>query len=335
MQIASELNCELAITIPTYNRPQSLRKTVASLLPQMQEGVSILILDNASTSAVTFESIGVDPQEWAGRITITRHPVNIGGCANIVSCFLATDAQYIWLLADDDELESDAIETILLSIRRHPEAVFINFQYTTTRVQDALFYGTDALLGGFDSWGDLLFISNSVFRAPLCRLHARQGFHFSYSYAPHLAMLFAALGKDGLAVLSSARVVQGHQEVENNMWSVAHMAISRMSILDMPMSAASRMRLAAAIYSHFGVINHTWLYCLGLAVNGDRPGAAYFFRKVCEENLRFRGVLEFVRARVLLIALKMPRLSHRLARTIFGKQRVDGIIGNKRMNADW
>ena len=43
----------LTIGIPTYNRPESIQKTVRTLLPQLNENVVLRVWDNCSVSPVS------------------------------------------------------------------------------------------------------------------------------------------------------------------------------------------------------------------------------------------------------------------------------------------
>ena len=43
----------LRITIPTYNRPDYIQRQIRDLLPQLQEGVSIVVYDNCSDIPVS------------------------------------------------------------------------------------------------------------------------------------------------------------------------------------------------------------------------------------------------------------------------------------------
>src|ERR1039458_3439666 len=97
----------LTIAIPTYNRVHLLRQTVELILPQLREGVELLICDNASTDGTADYLEALQP-----RIRHHRHPDNIGSEPNFSSCLTLSRGQYTWILCDDDLPCSNAVDNI-------------------------------------------------------------------------------------------------------------------------------------------------------------------------------------------------------------------------------
>lgn len=126
----------LTIAIPTYNRHRLLRNQIERLLPQLEDRVKILILDNKSEPALC-ETIG---DLVTSKVTIVRNVINIGGDANICRCFEYCDTEWLWVLSDDDMVKRDAVSIIITSIKNNSESVFINFKsetdYTTNSLED-------------------------------------------------------------------------------------------------------------------------------------------------------------------------------------------------------
>jgi acetyltransferase-like isoleucine patch superfamily enzyme/glycosyltransferase involved in cell wall biosynthesis len=77
-------------------------------LPQLQEGVELLVCDNASIDG-TADYL----KTHVGKLTHHRHAENIGGEANFYSCISLSKGQYTWILCDDDLPCSNAVEQIL------------------------------------------------------------------------------------------------------------------------------------------------------------------------------------------------------------------------------
>lgn len=73
----------LSICIPTWNRNRELSRTISMLIPQIQPGVDIVVLDNCSNIPVS-ETL---PAEFIRHVKIIRHAVNLGSCANVMRCF--------------------------------------------------------------------------------------------------------------------------------------------------------------------------------------------------------------------------------------------------------
>ena len=113
----------LTIRIPTYNRPKSIVSTVRALLPQLNDKVVLKVYDNCSDPSVA----ELFTDEEKKRFTIIRNKANIGGDANICGVIYNADTKWVWDLGDDDGPLPDAIETILGTIAKYPNALFFKF----------------------------------------------------------------------------------------------------------------------------------------------------------------------------------------------------------------
>jgi glycosyltransferase involved in cell wall biosynthesis len=327
---------QLEVTIPTYNRIGSLRATIEALLPQLTPEVAILIMDNASDVPVTYEALGIADPSSQARIRILRQPANVGGSANIVSCFLNATAPCLWLLSDDDLLEPDAVQTLLASISAHPDAIFYNFDFHGVRRQTRVTSGLAGLVDSFERWGDILLMSNCVFRVSSLLPWSRVGIHYAYSYAPHIAMLLHALGREEKAFLSHTRIVSANSGREEGVkWSLMQMALTRMAILDMPMPQSVRVTLGHKIFADFGVMNYSFLFCLRLALKGQIAEARYYYGKIAVENLRFRSLSSRFVAAAMHFGLRFPKLVIILIRARYGQDALDRVVGADRADVYW
>lgn len=99
----------LCIAIPTYNRAPLLKAQLQRLLPQLVEGVHLHVFDNASTDDTVdcVRSLGSD------QITITTSPFNAGMARNICKALEEADAEWVWVLGDDDPVTEDALAVAL------------------------------------------------------------------------------------------------------------------------------------------------------------------------------------------------------------------------------
>lgn len=148
----------LTVGIPTYNRPEEIQQTVRKLLPQITDEVIIRIRDNCSPVPVST----LFSQEELTKIVVVRNKVNIGGDANIAGVLYDCDTPWCWDLGDDDEVAPDAIQTILDTIKKHSDSVFIKFncKYDLTTI------GIEDFVQKFKErgmYGNILFISTSIF----------------------------------------------------------------------------------------------------------------------------------------------------------------------------
>jgi glycosyltransferase involved in cell wall biosynthesis len=108
--------------IPTFRRPERLKKTLQSVLKQTYPHFQICIYDNASqdeTAAVVAEFSKVD-----SRIKYHCHSTNIGAAENFQFGLSQVNTPFFSFLSDDDYLLPEFYETALQGFERHPDAGF-------------------------------------------------------------------------------------------------------------------------------------------------------------------------------------------------------------------
>jgi glycosyltransferase involved in cell wall biosynthesis len=198
----------LEIAIPTFNRAEPLRRTVASLLPQLREGVRIRIIDNASdydVSELLMPLLGESVEQSS--VLIERNPCNIGLAGNILRCFERSDAEWLYLMGDDDLIKPDLVSTALDATKRFPEAFQVNFSGFFRRSVTIATTGLEQALGALDSYANLNFISTNMYRCRMVRHYMHIGHRLSYTLSPHIALTLSGLGHGGTLVLSSDQTV--------------------------------------------------------------------------------------------------------------------------------
>jgi GT2 family glycosyltransferase len=107
--------------IPTYRRPQLLRRAIGSVLAQSYPYFQIFVYDNASgdeTATVVRALAKADP-----RVKYHCHPENIGGFKNFVYGMERVETPFFSLLSDDDVLLPDMYQVALAGIDGFPEAM--------------------------------------------------------------------------------------------------------------------------------------------------------------------------------------------------------------------
>jgi glycosyltransferase involved in cell wall biosynthesis len=107
--------------IPTYRRPELLRRAIRSVLSQTYPHFQVCIYDNASgdeTAAVVAQLGRDDP-----RVKYHCHPENIGMSANFTYGMERIDTPYFSILSDDDYLLPTFYETALAGFAAHPDAM--------------------------------------------------------------------------------------------------------------------------------------------------------------------------------------------------------------------
>ncbi len=107
----------VSFIIPTYNRAQYLRESIASIRAQSIKDVEIIIVDDASTEGA-LEALASDPA--FGGVVFLRHPENRGPGEGRNTGISAANGKYIAFLDDDDLLDPRFLETALDIMTRDP-----------------------------------------------------------------------------------------------------------------------------------------------------------------------------------------------------------------------
>ncbi len=117
---------KLSICIPTYNRGEFLAETLESILPQMTEGVEVVVNDNASTDYTAAVVEGL--QTRFPRLVYFRQPENVGQNKTCLQAVTSARGEYCWLLGDDGLLEEGSVSALLnehLTGERRPDFVLL------------------------------------------------------------------------------------------------------------------------------------------------------------------------------------------------------------------
>lgn len=107
--------------IPTYRRPQLLRRAIESALAQNGAPLQVLVYDNASgdeTSEVVAEIATRDP-----RVKYFCHPQNIGSFANFQHGLQQVETPFFSFLSDDDVLLPGFYAAAMTGFQDHPDAM--------------------------------------------------------------------------------------------------------------------------------------------------------------------------------------------------------------------
>ena len=187
----------LTIAIPTFNRNVILLRNLERLMPQMEDWVELLIVDNNSEILVgeTVKPLIDKHPEICTKIF--RNAENIGGNANVLRCIEYCETEYIWIVGDDDFPVEDALKKIYMHIS-NKEAVWVNFysedpNHQPKRNDDSALQTLTDFLRGLKSISELVFVSNNIYRT-VC---LKQGLEFGNMYqavmAPHLISMISGI----------------------------------------------------------------------------------------------------------------------------------------------
>lgn len=124
---------ELTISIPTYDRPDFLLKTLESLAKQIyawRADVCIFIADDHPSGKNLKIVEAIKKQYPLITIDYVSNIHNLGIDENIKNCILTPNSRFIWLLGEDDLIVEGAISNAMHIIKDHsPPFIFANYIY--------------------------------------------------------------------------------------------------------------------------------------------------------------------------------------------------------------
>jgi glycosyltransferase involved in cell wall biosynthesis len=111
----------VTVGVPTHNRPELLRRTLAALAKQDHSNIEVVVADNATSG----DSAGRVVQSFVGVIPdlrYVRHEVNIGAVENFLYLLSVARGRYFMWLADDDEISPNYIASLVKVLQSEPDA---------------------------------------------------------------------------------------------------------------------------------------------------------------------------------------------------------------------
>ncbi len=185
----------LFIYIPTYNRPNALRKQLTALTVQVDDykgKIRVLVSDNSSPENVYNKLATYYTNE---NITFRRNPGNIGANANIALGFtLARADEFLWILSDNDFISDKAIDNILPHLRDDIE--FNLLSPNSSQIKD-IDYGYEEGWSGYLFESPVGLISNVIHNMKLIAPHIASAFFYHNTSFPHLAVIFTTIKEKG------------------------------------------------------------------------------------------------------------------------------------------
>lgn len=113
----------VSIGLPTYKRPEMLRRALESIALQDYKDIEVIVGDNDCDSDAG-ERVAQQFHSRIPRLIYCRHVVNIGSTANFMHCLAAAQGEYFMWLADDDELQGEHyIKSLVAILDQNADAV--------------------------------------------------------------------------------------------------------------------------------------------------------------------------------------------------------------------
>ncbi|WP_189048402.1 glycosyltransferase family 2 protein [Aliidongia dinghuensis] len=302
----------MTIVIPTYDRNRQLLETVKALLPQFGGGINMVILDNCSPVPVA-ETLAPHLSEYP--ISVVRNNCNIGADANIVRCFEYADGEWVWVLADDDVPDPNAISIVRRTIKDNPALGLINYYAPCAthpvRTQTKFSHGVGEYIANMDSFGSHLFLPSSIYRASEARKYMKIAHRNIHTLAAHLSLALCYMQNGGVACQSSETIVRFKNDYTAAVgWSRLAFGLGCSSLPDLIHDAQHRRLLRRKIASF---LPFKTMYAEALIISRDRISDRYghFMYKAAVGRI-FSGVgmpKKHALGLVLALSLLFPRIA--------------------------
>ena len=114
---------DLTVLIPTYNREDRLKKSLASYTQEKIKNIEFVVIDNCSkdnTEALVREFMTKDD-----RIKYYKNPSNLGYNRNLFRGFLEAEADWLCILPDDDSVEHGFLSELIEKIDQNNDCSII------------------------------------------------------------------------------------------------------------------------------------------------------------------------------------------------------------------
>ena len=139
------MNSLVSVGLPTYNRPERLRKALDCLINQTYTNLEIIVSNDHSPNVETY-SILDDYSKKDPRIKVYTQSHNLGIYANFYFVLQKATGKYFMYAQEDDLWEPDFIRSLVEQLEKHPEQVMA--MSATNRIdEDGKFFDTTRLNG--------------------------------------------------------------------------------------------------------------------------------------------------------------------------------------------
>jgi glycosyltransferase involved in cell wall biosynthesis len=214
----------LSICIGTYNRAKFIGETLDSIVAQLEPGVEIVIMDNASsdnTTEVVTQYLLRHPE-----IRYFRKQENTGFDRNYDEAVKYAKGEYCWLMSDDDLLSSGAIANVLSVLGGGDDLIVVNSEVRNAdlsiEVEDKVIkLDSDRIYREADR--DNFFIGNAKYLSFIGCLVIRRAYWFSKiasvyygTYFVHVGVVFQCPAIVNVRVMAKPSIII---RLGNSAWS--------------------------------------------------------------------------------------------------------------------
>lgn len=236
----------LSIVIPTYNRPDELKRLLKSIFRQNSSNIyEIVIVNNCSDYKIE----DITSEFNSNKIRIENNPFNVRMATNMMNAFFYCKTKWMWLISDDDTVCENSIEVVNNKILNNSYACYLKFSIEEVtgfsgleknRIVNSLeelidYYYEDKIIRS----GNLVFISNGIFNLELLYPKLGNGFEFSYTYISFLIPVLTSVNKKNPILFCEEKIVE-YQRPSGKSWSYDTVGLGLSTISHIPLNLENK-----------------------------------------------------------------------------------------------
>lgn len=254
--VAGSAHYKLTIAVPTFNRAALLQATLSGLFSAIgcSRDVQILVSDNASPDNTERVCRQYDKEL---NFKYLRNSDNIGFDGNYLNCIDGADADYVWVVGDDDCVSAVAIEKVLRHIDElRPSMIVLNGASNKRcridrTVGMAVFEDFDSFFGEYGY--HFTWITSTVLRKSSLRRLNREELSLSDGFV-HLALQLKSFLEEGKFVIDFEPLIETTDNVSDYSQNIKKLALlfarSLCNIVDMHSAALSSKSASNFLLAH-------------------------------------------------------------------------------------
>jgi glycosyltransferase involved in cell wall biosynthesis len=238
----------LSILIPTWDRPEEVRLRLNEIESQFGPQQRVHVQVNPGKYGLADIEI---PQGSYCSVTAAQNESNVGFVANILFGISRLEGEWIWILGDDDQLSPSCATSIAKGIEAASPSTIavVHNQWPQHQFDVVTCVDCETLLGA-SGFGDLLFISATVWRRSFFIAHLVLFIDQAFSCSSQVALMLAGLKAGDRSILVLNRPLIDYQEIHR--WSRVHYLQRMGALLSLDLPKADRSNLAQILYPMWG-----------------------------------------------------------------------------------
>lgn len=190
----------LTILIPTWDRPNQVNQRLQEINDHWKGEIPVKIQINPGQ----FSKSDIDPSLYCGPLEIEENIHNLGFVANVVLGMSSVQTEWVWILGDDDPIQAESAKTILNACQHNEasnvDAILFNQWSQPAPKESASYHDLETFMGATE-FGNILFISGTVWRTSFFKSNLGLFIDYSYSRASQALILLANLQENRCSVL--------------------------------------------------------------------------------------------------------------------------------------